>query len=194
MLGVREEKVGSMGSKQEYGDLAGWDSSRVKVDVCSSLSNQVLKMSSSSEILSIDFVNIRGQSGLTSAKQAQIESFLQKQKLDVLHLQEINICENSFSNCNIISSSYNIISNNSPSKYGTASLIKSDVITENINLDSNGRAIVFNIGAITLANLYLSCLQGKDEKLYPQGKFCQWGCQGKDQGTLCGQEGSLWNS
>ena len=112
-------------------------------------------MSGSSEILSIGFVNIRGQSGLTSVKQAQIESFLQKQKLDVLHLQEINICENSFSNCNIISSSYNIISNNSPSKYGTASLIKSEFITENINLDSNGRAIVFNIGAITLANLYL---------------------------------------
>ena len=55
----------------------------------------------------------------------------------------------------MISSSFNIISNNSPSKYGTASIIKSDFIPENIHLDSDGRAIVFDIGQITLANLYL---------------------------------------
>ena len=112
-------------------------------------------MSCSPEVLSVGFINIRGQTGLTSAKQAQIESFLVKEKLDILHLQEINICDDSFNKCNVLSSSFNIISNNSPSKYGTASIIKSDFVAENINLDSNGRAIVFNIGPITLANLYL---------------------------------------
>ena len=101
------------------------------------------------------FMNICGQTGLSNAKQTQIESFITQQKLDVLHLQEINICEDSFSNCNVISSSFNIICNNSPSKYGTASLVKSDFIPENILLDTKGRAIVFNIGQITLANLYL---------------------------------------
>ena len=100
-------------------------------------------------------MNIRGQTGLPNAKQAQIESFILQQKLDVLHLQEINICDESFSNSNVLSSSYNIISNNSPTKYGTASIIRSDFIPENIQLDSNGRAIIFNIGQITLANLYL---------------------------------------
>ena len=108
-------------------------------------------MAETENILSIGFINIRGQTGLTSAKQAQIESFLTQQKLDVLHLQEINICDDSFLNCNVISSSFNIISNNSPSKYGTASIIKSDFIPENVHLDSN----VFYIGQITLANLYL---------------------------------------
>ena len=106
-------------------------------------------------ILSVAFINIRGQTGLTSSKQDQIESFIVRNKIDVLHLQEINISEDSFSACNVISSSYNLLSNNSPTKYGTASLIRSDFIPDNILLDSNGRAIVFNIGDITLANLYL---------------------------------------
>jgi exonuclease III len=108
-----------------------------------------------SSVLSIGFINICGQTGLSTAKQVQIESFLVKQKIDILHLQEINICDDSFSSCDTICSSYNIISNNAPSKYGTASLIKTDFIPENTLLDSNGRVIVFNIGPLTLANLYL---------------------------------------
>ena len=107
------------------------------------------------QILTLGFINIRGQTGLNSSKEAQIESFILNQKIDVLNLQEINICDDSFSHCDIISSSYNIISNNSPTKYGTACLIKSDITPENIQLDSSGRAIVFNISNLTLANLYL---------------------------------------
>ena len=100
-------------------------------------------------------MNIRGQTGLTRAKQVQIESFLTKNNLDVLHLQEINIVEDSFSTCETICSSFNILSNNAASKYGTASIIKSDLIPENILMDTEGRAIVFNIGSFTCANLYL---------------------------------------
>ena len=100
-------------------------------------------------------MNIRGQTGLTRAKQVQIESFLIKEKLDVLNLQEINMCEDSFSNCDQICSSFNIISNNAASKYGTASIIKSDYTPENILMDTKGRAIVFNIGPLSLGNLYL---------------------------------------
>ena len=110
-------------------------------------------METTNTILSIGFMNIRGQTGLNSAKQAQIQSFLLKNKLDVLNLQEIHICDDSFSDSNSISSSFNIISNNAPSKYGTASIISSDLVPESVFLDSNGRAIVFNIGPITLANL-----------------------------------------
>ena len=108
-----------------------------------------------SNILTVAYINIRGQTGLNYAKQCQIESFLVRNKIDVLHLQEINIIEDSFYACNIIQSSYNLLSNNSPTKYGTASLIRSEFIPENILLDSNGRSIIFNIGNITLANLYL---------------------------------------
>ena len=112
-------------------------------------------MTEQEQVLSIGFMNIRGQTGLSYSKQAQIESFLIKQKIDILNLQEINICDDSFSNCDVISSSYNIISNNSPTKYGTACLVKSDFIPSNILLDTNGRVIVFNIGPLSLANLYL---------------------------------------
>ena len=75
-------------------------------------------------ILSVAYINIRGQTGLSSAKQDQIETFILRNKIDILHLQEINISEDSFSNCNTISSSYNLLSNNSPTKYGTASLVR----------------------------------------------------------------------
>ena len=112
-------------------------------------------MENSKNVLSVGFMNIRGQTGLTRAKQYQIESFLISHSLDVLHLQEIHISEDSFSSCDRICSSYIIISNNAASKYGTASIIKSHLIPENILMDTNGRAVVFNIGNLTLANLYL---------------------------------------
>ena len=56
-------------------------------------------MENTAKVLSIGFMNIRGQTGLTKAKQVQIESFLIKQNLDILNLQEVNICDDSFSNC-----------------------------------------------------------------------------------------------
>ena len=112
-------------------------------------------MDPTNKVLSIGFMNIRGQTGLTCAKQSQIESFILKEKLDILNLQEIHISDDSFSACNAISSSFNIISNNSISKYGTASIINSDLNPENVLLDSNGRAIIFAIGSITVGNLYL---------------------------------------
>ena len=113
------------------------------------------KVKMDSQVLTIGYVNIHGQSGLTSAKQSQIESFICSEKIDILHLQEINISEESFNSCPIISSSFNLIANNSPTKYGTASLLKSDLSAENIRLDPDGRMILFDVGPLTLANLYL---------------------------------------
>ena len=89
------------------------------------------------------------------SKQVQIEAFIIREKIDILHLQEINVIEESFTSCNTISSSFNIISNNAANKYGTASIIKSDFNPSNVLFDTKGRAIVFDIGNITLANLYL---------------------------------------
>ena len=100
-------------------------------------------------------MNIHGQTGLSCTKQTQIESFISKEKIDILHLQEVNIDEDSFSTCHHGLSNYNLISNNSPTGYGTASLIKSDLIPANIQFDSSGRIIMFDIGPLTLANLYL---------------------------------------
>ena len=101
------------------------------------------------------FLNIHGQSGLNVAKQLQIEDFIRRNKVDILHCQEINIDDDSFSQCYYIKSNFNILPNNAVNKYGTASLVKNTFSVENIKMDTKGRAIFFNINGMTLGNIYL---------------------------------------
>ena len=96
-------------------------------------------------ILTLAYLNIRGQSGLNQVKQLQIESFLKSYNCDIVNLQEAHIEPDSFCSCDFIQSSYNIIENNSPNKYGTASLVKSNLTFENIRNDLDGRVILFDI-------------------------------------------------
>ena len=107
------------------------------------------------EKLNIAFMNIRGQTGLTLTKQMQIEDYIRNNRIDILHLQESNIVEDTFIDCKLISSSYNIIANNSPTKYGTASLVKNEFEVKNVAMDSEGRVIIFEVGGITCGNLYM---------------------------------------
>ena len=106
------------------------------------------------QILKIAYMNIHGQSKFTESKQVQIEDFIRFNNIDVAHLQEVEICDDTFSECNFISSSFNIISNNAANKYGTSSLVKNELFYENVRCDTSGRAIVFDIGDITLGNFY----------------------------------------
>ena len=64
-------------------------------------------------ILTIAFVNIRGQSGLPVVKQLQIEAFAKYNNCDIINLQEAHIDSDTFSTCDFIQSSFNIIDNNS---------------------------------------------------------------------------------
>ena len=105
--------------------------------------------------VNIAYLNCRGQSGFNESKQIQIENFIKINDIDILHLQESHILEDSFSNCKFIMSSFNIIHNNSQTKYGTASLVKSSLPIEDVILHHSGRIILFNIGGITLGNVYL---------------------------------------
>ena len=89
----------------------------------------------------IGFMNIKGQSKLKIEKQIQIETFLKQFKCDVLHLQETNIESDTFSTCSYIYNNYNIFQNNSINKYGTSSLVKSDLLVENIKCDTEGEDI-----------------------------------------------------
>ena len=106
--------------------------------------------------LIVGFMNIRGQSKMKIEKQLQIEEFLKHNKCDILHLQETNIEPETFSTCNYISNNYNILQNNSLSQYGTSSLVRSDFLVENIQCDSQGRVLIFDVGKMTFANLYLN--------------------------------------
>ena len=96
-------------------------------------------MNSVNNILNIAYVNTCGQTKLTEWKQLQIEAFAKYKKIDILHLQETEICDETFENCKFISGNYNIISNNSSNSYGTSTLIKSELKYENLRFDTEGR-------------------------------------------------------
>ena len=106
-------------------------------------------------ILTIAYLNIRGQSGLPVDKQLQIEAFAKYNNCDIINLQEAHIESETFSTCNFIQSTFNIIDNNSRNKFGTASLVKSGLNFENVRNDLEGRALFFDIGDMTFGNLYL---------------------------------------
>ena len=108
--------------------------------------------------INVCVMNIRAQTGLNYAKQRQIEDFLMSNKIDILHLQESHVEDDTFNDCNYISANYDIIANNSLNKFGTASLVKSDLEIKNVSMDQEGRVIVFDVGEhFTCGNFYLPC-------------------------------------
>ena len=108
-----------------------------------------------SNTITLAYMNIRGQTGLDEIKQVQIENFIKSYNIDILNCQEINISEDSFSNCDYITSSYDIITNNAQNKYGTCCIVSNNLNSENIKFDTNGRVIAFDIDNITFCNVYL---------------------------------------
>ena len=81
-------------------------------------------VSTTNNTLNVATLNIRGQTGLNISKQKQIEAFIKLHSIDILHCQEIAIEESTFESCNFLTSSFDIIQNNSPNnRYGTASLL-----------------------------------------------------------------------
>ena len=130
-----------------------------------------LAQSFPSPSLNIGILNICGQTGLIESKQERIECFILKHQLDILHLQECHISEDTFSKCAVISSSYNIVNNISSTKYGTASLVKNDLNVENVQFDSNGRVIVFDVCDMTVGNIYLP--SGTDNPTRVKGEGMQ---------------------
>ena len=119
------------------------------------------------------FINIRGQTGLLISKQLQIEHFVKENNIDILNLQETNIENDTFSECNYLTSNYRIIVNNSQNKYGTASLVKNEFDVKNIAMDKEGRIIIFEVGDITFGNMYIysgtdSTSRGKRENYFSE--------------------------
>ena len=97
-------------------------------------------------------MNIHGQSNIPAVKQLQIQDFIKLNKIDILLVQEVEITEETFSGCDLISSSFNIISNNSEHQYCTATLIRNDLDFKNVRCDTAGLAIVFHIGCASFEN------------------------------------------
>ena len=105
----------------------------------------------SEKILTLAYINIRGQTGLPVIKQLQIEDFTKYNKCDIVHLQEVHIEDDSFTSSDFLNSNYNILPNNGPNKYTKASMVKSELTVENVRYDTEGRVILFDIGYLTFA-------------------------------------------
>ena len=107
--------------------------------------------------LTVAFINCVGQSRLPISKQLEIQGYVSTHRIDILHLQECKMDDDTFSQCSFITSNFNLFSNNKPddSFYGTATLVRSDLEVTNIHTDNNGRAIVFDAAGCTWGNLYL---------------------------------------
>ena len=118
---------------------------------------QCFKMdpSNADQTLTVGFLNILGQSKLKQAKQDQIQFILQQNKIDILHLQETNISEGAFDFCPFIANNYQILAQNNESGFGVCSLIHKKLLTENEIRHPSGRLIAFDVGNLTMINVYL---------------------------------------
>ena len=118
-----------------------------------------------SKHLTVCFINIHHQSGLDEAKQMMIENFISTYNIDIANFSEINVRDDTFYTCHYLKTSYTLIRNNASNGYGTASLVKNNLIVSDIQKDNNGRALVFNVNNIlTIWNVYLASGSGRIAK------------------------------
>ena len=107
------------------------------------------------KFLIISYLNLRGQTGFTVEKQLQVEQFLKQNSCDILHLQEAQFEDDTFRECKYIEANYSVITNNAENKYGTASIVKNDLMVENVMCDTKGRILIFEIAGVNFGNMYL---------------------------------------
>ena len=112
--------------------------------------------------LLVGFVNVRGQAigqSLTQSKINQLVDFIKLYSLDIVNMQETNIMESTFNNCDYINQNFEIIYNNAPTKYGTCVLISSAIQYSNVIMDQAGKVIIYDLPElnITGGNVYLQC-------------------------------------
>ena len=80
----------------------------------------------------IFYLNTYGQTKFTTEKQKQIQDLFSFYQCDLIHLQETDINDSDFENCHFLRNNFNILVNNSMTKYGTCSLIKDNYACENV--------------------------------------------------------------
>ena len=71
-----------------------------------------MPMTESETTLTLVSINVHGQTGLTLSKQKQIQDCISQYKADIVSCQEINIDEETFSQCLKLTCNYSIVTNN----------------------------------------------------------------------------------
>ena len=61
--------------------------------------------------------------------------------------------DDTFSQCYFIESKFSVLINNAENKYGTASLVKNDLVVENVLCDTGGRVLTFDVSGVTFVNI-----------------------------------------
>ena len=97
--------------------------------------------------LIISTINCQGQTKLSLSKQLQIEHFIKQNNIDILFCQETAVFEDTFKGCQFIETNYNFIHNNASNEYGTLIIVKNNIETNDIAMDTQGRIINFNSGS-----------------------------------------------
>ena len=101
-------------------------------------------------------------------------------------MQEVHIGDDSFSSCDFLNSNFNILPNNGPNKYTTATLVKSALTVENVRYDTEGGVIIFDIGELTFGNLYLPSGTDSPSTNLRESNCCKesYCCNPRDQAAL----------
>ena len=100
-------------------------------------------------------LNLRGQTKMQLSKLLQIEELLKATKPAIIFFQESHFHNNSFENCPFINSNYNLLINNSPTGYGTSSLVNNSLQVDNVKALPGGRILYFEIDKTSFVNVYL---------------------------------------
>ena len=114
--------------------------------------------------MKIAFINTYGQSGLSDQKLLELESFIEYNRLDIVCLQETDVKEDTFLQCNILSRFEPIINNNK-SGYGTCTLVRKIFTPENDIKDTEGRLVSVDIEGMSFVNVYLLSGTDQDSKI-----------------------------
>ena len=93
--------------------------------------------------INIAYINCYGKSKFLIDKQLEIQSYVCTNKLDIIHLQECRIEEDTFAQCGFLTSN---------SYFGTASIVRSDLPVSNIHTDNEGRVLIFDAAQCTWGN------------------------------------------
>ena len=125
----------------------------------------------------VAFINCVGQTRFPLSKQLEIQNYMRSQHIDILHLQECRIDDDSFSECQYVRSNFNIFTNNTKNDtcYGTASLVRSDLEVTNLRTDQEGRIILFDAAGCSwaLSATHSTEHPAQDRSTGRQGQGCQ---------------------